>query len=604
MEVQGRNKMSADRKRFDTTQLPYNEDLTRFAPEYTPEVFTKDEQKYLKPFFSNLDKPIFVTYNLPEEINAALDSRYSRSTKSKRRLFIDEYVNPIISPEKEKDWAEKSEEEKQQSIEIKDKFNRFINFLDEEGGFNDVVNIQRARGFFEKWLSGYGDDSIAEMGGGFHVSCEGISSIVIEEMISQRIGISPLVKSSRYVSFSEKTPDGKYMFHTPGEIKGTKFEERYDEVMNLLFDTYSYLEVAYLQYIKEKFPKGEDESDGSYIRSRGAKRFDDIRDILPFSALNKIGLSGNGRAYESLINRLLSCELGEARWVGQTICKELESVAPSFVKRPQTERGAEVQLYRRNSRSVRNQIAEENFPFGITSRAEKEWANLVSSTPNADVEILAFDAISFDASKTLKEWKQEFSVMTPEERKNLLKTILDERKSGKEKAVREQDRFKKVPRSFERAIYAFDLWARGGDMRDLRRHRMVTEGHGPMTVSWGIDLEKEVMESPFLTKIYYALKNAEDLFDEIEDEFGSEVAQYCVPFAFIQHWSVALSARELYWIGELRTGPQARPHYKEVVLNMVDAVMATDPGVFQEIMVDRNDYRLARRESEKRQDKK
>ncbi len=596
--------MTPDRKRYDTTQLPYNEDLTRFAPEYTPEVFTEEEQKYLKPFFSNIDKPIFVTHNLPEEINAALDSRYSRSTGSKRRLFIDEYVKPIIFPLQEKDWSEKSIEDKQRSIEIREKFIRFINFTNEEGGFNDVVNIQRARGFFEKWLSGFGDDSIAEMGGGFHVSCEGISSIVIEEIISQRIGISPLVKSTRYVPFSEKDTNGKYMFHTPGEIKGTDLEEEYNSVMNLLFDTYSHLEVAYLPYIMEKFPKGDDETDGSFARSRGGKRYDDIRDILPFATLNKCGLSGNGRAYESLVNRLLASELGEARWVGQTICKELESVAPSFVKRPQSERGAEVQLYRRNISNLRNQLADKNSPTETKEREDTEWANLVSSTPNADIEILAFYLSSSEGNKSLAEWKDVISKKSVEERSTLLKEILDERQLGRTEKVREKDRFKKVPRAFERAIYAFDLWARGGDMRDLRRHRMLTEGHGPVTIDWGVNLEKEVMESPFLIEIYKTLSEAANLCNKVNEKFGAEVAQYCVPFAFIQHWFVALSAREIYWIGELRTSPQARPHYKEVVLNMVDAVMAKDPGVFQGILVDRNDYRLSRRESEKRRDKK
>lgn len=596
--------MSVENKKYDLTKLPIDEDLSRFAPDYIPENFTQDEQKYLKPFFSNFDRPVFVTYNLPEEVNAALDSRYSRSTKSKRRLFIDEYVNPIRFPEEQKDWEEKSKDEKTKALEVRDKFERFINYLDSEGGLNDIVNIQRARGFFEKWLSGYGDDSIAEMGGGFHVSCEGISSIAIEEIISLRIGISPLVKSTRYVTFSERRPDGKYLFHTPGEIKGTDLEEEYGETMELFFNYYSFLEKEYLTYIKEKFPKGDDETDGSFERSRGAKRYDDIRDFLPFSTINNIGLSGNGRAYESLINRLLSSNLGELRWVGQTVCKELMSVAPSFVKRPQTERGAEVQFYRRNINKLRDEMSQWHYPGKEEFKPEKKWSRLVSSTPDADIEILAFYLAGSLSEETLGEWKKQLSTMSQEKRSGLIEKILEERKLGREDFSREKDRFKKVPRAFERAVYAFDLWARGGDMRDLRRHRMVSEGHAPFTVNWGVDLEREFMESPFLNKGKEVLKKAEDLYYKIEERFGAEVAQYCVPFAFVQHWFVSMTARELYWIGELRTGPQARPHYKEVVLSMVEQAIEKDPGVFQGILVDRNDYRLARRESEKKKELK
>ena len=61
-----------------------------------------------------------------------------------------------------------------------------------------------------------------------------------------------------------------------------------------------------------------------------------------------------------------------------------------------------------------------------------------------------------------------------------------------------------------------------------------------------------------------------------------------------------LTAREIYWIGELRTGPQARSHYKEITLDVVDTAKKKDSGVFAGVMVDRKDYRLARRESEKK----
>ncbi len=596
--------MSADRKRYDTTNLPYNEDLSRYAPDYIPEIFTTEEQKYLKPFFSNIDKPVFVTYNLPEEVNAALDSRYSRSTKSKRRLFIDEYVNTIKFPEKAKDWDEKTNEEKKLAFETRDKFERFIEFTNREGGITEIVNTQRARGFFEKWLSEFGDDSIAELGGGIHVSCEGISSVLVEEVISKRVGISPLVKSTRFVQFSEKLPNGEYRYQVPGEIRGDELETEYKAGIDELFHLYSFLESAYLEYTMEKFPKDEDETDGSFARSRGAKRYDDIRDLLPFSTLNNIALSGNGRSYEDLVNRLLGNSLGEARWLGQTICKELESVVPSFVKRPQTERGAEIQLYRSNIDNLRQEMGLENLPGALKERVGSEWAEMVSSTDEADVEILAAYLVPSNEHKTLQEWKSEISQKSGAERGKLLKRILDERKLGRNEAERYRDRFKKVPRAFERAVYAYDLWARGGDMRDLRRHRMLTEGHAPVTVVWGFDLEREVVESPFKEEIEEILMKSAMLYLKISSKFGPEVAQYAVPFAFIQHWFVSLSAREIYWMGELRTGPQARSHYKQVVLDMVDQAVAKDPNVFQGIMVDRNDYRLARRESEKKKDKK
>ena len=55
------------------------------------EKFTATEQKSLTPFFTNLDQSIF-GLKLPQEVVGALFSRYSRSTKSLRRTFLDEFL--------------------------------------------------------------------------------------------------------------------------------------------------------------------------------------------------------------------------------------------------------------------------------------------------------------------------------------------------------------------------------------------------------------------------------------------------------------------------------------------------------------------------------
>lgn len=54
------------RRIYNTDTLPYEEDLSQYTPQYTPEKFTREEKKYLNPFFSNTDKPLFVIQHLPE----------------------------------------------------------------------------------------------------------------------------------------------------------------------------------------------------------------------------------------------------------------------------------------------------------------------------------------------------------------------------------------------------------------------------------------------------------------------------------------------------------------------------------------------------------
>ena len=213
---------------------------------------------------------------MPEEIIGALSSRYSRSTKSLRRLFLDEYIRPMMHPEETVEWAKESSVERQSRIKVMDNLCKLIAFLNLRGDLDSVLNIRKGREFFEKWLALYGDDSIAEMGN-IHICIEGVSNIATNVIESQRVGISPIEKSSRYVSFSDKRGDSQYQFVVP-EIKDTNLQKEYMELMNELFSIYERLSPLYLEYIKDKYPKGSDETDASFSSSRSSKRFDDLRD--------------------------------------------------------------------------------------------------------------------------------------------------------------------------------------------------------------------------------------------------------------------------------------------------------------------------------------
>lgn len=62
---------------------------------YAPEEFTAEESEVLRRYFTNLDGPVFALVNLPEVVKGALFARYSRTHKSLRRLFLDEFVGEL-----------------------------------------------------------------------------------------------------------------------------------------------------------------------------------------------------------------------------------------------------------------------------------------------------------------------------------------------------------------------------------------------------------------------------------------------------------------------------------------------------------------------------
>jgi hypothetical protein len=62
---------------------------------FVREEFTDEERARLSRHFTNLDGPVFALVNLPEVVKGALFARYSRTTKSLRRLFLDEFADQL-----------------------------------------------------------------------------------------------------------------------------------------------------------------------------------------------------------------------------------------------------------------------------------------------------------------------------------------------------------------------------------------------------------------------------------------------------------------------------------------------------------------------------
>ena len=106
---------------------------------YVPEEFTESEQQILCRYFTNLDLPVFALVNLPEVVKGALFARYSRSPRSLRRLFLDEFVGDLD--------------------------------ISGDQNVDATIGLERAEGLYEKVFFEYGDDSVAQLGG-VHLACE------------------------------------------------------------------------------------------------------------------------------------------------------------------------------------------------------------------------------------------------------------------------------------------------------------------------------------------------------------------------------------------------------------------------------------------------
>ncbi|MCR4335411.1 MAG: FAD-dependent thymidylate synthase [archaeon] len=526
--------------------------------------FTADEEKILKPFFTNLDKDIFVLRNLPEVVKGALFSRYSRTSKSIRRLLLDEFINDEKMGFKE------------------------IVAYSKEMGEDQVVATQKAEEFYDRVLVGYGDDSVAELGGA-HIACENVSNIASKILEDARIGISPLEKSTRYVYYDQKV-DGKYRYYLEPALMESKHADLYINTCDSLFDTYAKLLEPTKKYLSEKFPQGE-ESDRAYGSSIKAKSCDILRGLLPAATTTNVGMFGNGRSFEYLITRMHSNELQESKNIAGEMHTEFLKYIPSFVKRATGKYGDPTIEFLKETRKDMQKLCDETFE-GIEPE-NKEEVVLTDYDKEAGEKICAAALYPF-TFLSFEQVKAKVKSMSKEERLNAINTYQKKR----------QNRRHKPHRGFEHAYYEFDLMCNYASYRDLHRHRVLTQQRQDLTVKHGFDLPPEAEQIGFASEFKEQMELAKNAYEKIYPEFRKE-AQYVVPFAYKIRWSNYLNLRELYHLVELRSTIHGHPDYRRIVLKMLEEVRKVQPELVEYMkFVDYRDAGLERLETEKKIDEK
>jgi len=538
-------------------------DHEAYRPDFPAEAWTDEERFLLRPFVSDLDGFISVLRNLPPEIVGALCSRASRAGGSLVRILHDEYLEPIILSDPKLGAELKST----------------VEFLDAHG-FKNILNNQRAQAFYVKWLSQYGDDSIAQMTG-THVVFWGISQVAMKYLEDQRIGLEPIEKSTRYVSFAKKV-GGNYLYYTPKpDLEKLGLLGEYRRAMDNLFETYA----ALVEELKTWLAANYEEKGGVLEK----KAFDTLRGMLPMATLGQVGFRGNAQALEYAVNRMAAHELGEFRWIAETLKGELDKEIPSLLLRLQDEKSKQYQEYLGHRMQITRDFVKVSHPDLARDDevpATGPTVKLVEYDVDAEEKVLA--GILFAGSHA--EWEQclaKAKKLSPTEKEKLLAAYMHGRTA----------RWHKVGRAFENSYVRFDILMDIGAYRDLHRHRMMTQERQLFSVRHGYDIPQELVWAGLDKRYKETLESVVPLFEKLEAH-SPELAQYVVPLAYRVRFQQYQNLRQFFWEAELRTGPQGHPNYRFIEQEKFRLLKDKLPLITKAMLVDMNDYSFARRGTE------
>jgi len=537
--------------------------------------FSEEERKLLAPFVTNTDKSVFVLTGLPEVVKGALFSRYSRSSKSLRRVLLDEFM---LS----------------QELGIKEMLG------DVQRPQQGFIATKKAEEFYDRVLVGYGDDSVAELAGA-HIALEDISIIATKIVEDSRIGLSPLEKSTRYVYFDNKAPDGRWRYHREKTLVASEFAALYEETCDRCFQTYADLIPKVSKFVMEREPRDEKTtSERAYAATVRAKTCDLLRGLLPASTLTNMGFFGNGRAFEYLLTKMYGDDLAEMRDLAVSMQGELSKAIPSFVKRANDKYGLSTQAYWKKIESDMGSIASRQAATGVGAKGLRigpvdESVRLVWYEDPAVLERkLVMAALYPYLQKPMDEIATIVDRMDAAERAAIIRAYVNSR----------ENRRHKPGRAFELAAYTFDICANFGAYRDLHRHRVLTQQRQLLTPYLGYKLPPELVEAGYESEFRDTLDAARNAYDQIAARFRKE-AQYVVPLAYNIRWTMTFSLREAYHLLELRSAMQGHVDYRHVAQQMWREINLVHPSFASGmVFMDMKEYGLERLEAEKRMDRK
>lgn len=493
--------------------------------------YTDAERAVLSQHFSNVDEPVFALTDLPDVVKGALFARYSRSPKSLRRLFLDEFHGEGLLPETPALPAS-------------------------DAAAVAPAGVTRAEDLYDRMLGDYGDDSVAQLVG-VHVAVENASNILTKILEWGRL-LSYLEQSTRYIPYNQKRDD-RWRYHTPAELDGSPLRERYAAVMDECFETYANWFERVEGYLRERFPKADGDTKTAYRLSIRAKTCDILRGLLPAATTANVGIFGSAQGFESLLLHLQDHPLAEARTAGERILQELRQVIPVFMRRVDREdRGREWSRYMRQTADDTASLTSDLLSGAVPDNPGGPYVRLTDFDPDGEVKILAAamyahaevgDAALLDAARRLAS----------SERERLLEAYVGNR----------TNRRHRPGRAFERTSYRFEIVTDYGAFRDLQRHRMLTLDWQPLSSNLGFDVPSEIVELGGEDDWRRVMSSCAALYGDLRDAGLRAVAPYALPMAYRIRFYMQMNAREAMQMIELRTSPQGHPAYRWVCQEML-----------------------------------
>ena len=524
--------------------------------QYPVDALTPAEEARLAPHVTHPTRPVFGLVGLPETVKGALFARYSRYPGTLRRLFLDEFADSLPD------------------------------LSDGAAAAFDGAEGERAAQLYDRIFLGYGDDSVAQLGG-LHVAAEWCSNVLTKLLQRPRIG-AYLEQSTRYIAFddqvrAERWIDGADALTADGGAPGAGAGYRYlrdpdlgpeyARAMDGVFEVYGALIPRITAWCAEQYPAPDGTPAAAHERATKAKALDLLRGLLPASTLSHVGIYASGQTYEGLILHLLAHPLPEARRYGRWILEAVQAITPSFVTRVERpDRGGRWIEFLQEREAAADRWAGR-LGLDAASAADRDADEARSTVRlvhvDGDEDDLLAGLLYESAATSEERARAAVASLSTDERGALLHDLVGER----------ENRRHRPGRGLERLRYRFEVVSDYGAFRDLQRHRMLTIQWQTLTPELGAEVPDEVERAGAGDEYRRALALSADAWGVLRDQGRPTEAAYAVSLGYRIRYSMDLNARAAMQMIELRSGREGHPSYRAVAHEMHRLIGEAHPAV-------------------------
>lgn len=477
------------------------------------------KQKFLEPFFTNLDKDIYaLTSRLPDRIKAMLVARQSRAqTRDARELM----------------WQEFVDHERLSLQEMR------IDF----GGETDFLNDARAGEKAKNIIDGFGDDSVREDASAY-VMIQNASILATTFGITHPL-LTRIEASTRYINWGKKV-EGKYLYKELEFEDDEEAKSVYEEAMELCFGTYDLLWQPVWDYVVASNPRPEGMAETAYLAAVRGRVCDNLKGLLPLAALTNFGLHGDFRALSELIMNLRAQDNQEMVKMADEMAVELAKINPEFIAVVDNEHGKawtqykkEREEYLEKNERLANMPKERNkrpgVEVGISTRhflytSAKAFLN--EQNPNADKGELNRRAEAMANNGEMEKMLADLGQLRTNRRHELpdflRKIVLDVR-------------FRQI--SF-------------GSLKDLFRHRRILYRTRPdFSGQNGCHVPNDIAAAggEVLENYEAAQKKMAEAVSWMRGRVGDQKSRYLLTQGMLTTFDIECDLVEGYWISELRS---------------------------------------------------